>query len=159
MFRRKHETIQNLIVRPGNIDIYSAGRRDKPLPKTLLVHSTLPVGAHQRKMKLLSAEQVEDHRFRKHPESSLPERGKLCPEQLREPTEIGRAASLARLRSEACSDFQGHTIHGFQGGGVDPLKKAGSLENAVKSLKCHGSVQIRFFGISGSRIHSFCLKR
>ena len=34
MFRRKYGTKQNFTARPGNGDIYSAGRQTKPLAKT-----------------------------------------------------------------------------------------------------------------------------
>ena len=34
MFRRTYGTNQNFIARPGNADVNSAGRRDKPLPQT-----------------------------------------------------------------------------------------------------------------------------
>ena len=35
MFRRKYGTNQNYILRPGNEDIYAAGRQDKSLTKTI----------------------------------------------------------------------------------------------------------------------------
>ena len=89
-------------------------------------------------MKLSLTEEVEDQRFRRHPESSLLETGTLCLQQLREPAEFCRAASPAHLWSEDCRQSQGHAIQAPQGGGVDLSEKTGYLENAVGPLKCHG---------------------
>ena len=67
-------------------------------------------------------------------ESSLLGAGTLFPEKQADPAEFCRPTSPAHFRSNACRRKQGHAVRESQGGGVDPSRIAGSLENAVRPL-------------------------
>ena len=102
-------------------------------------------------MKFSPAKEVEDQRFRKHPKTSLLERGTLRPEQLREPREFIRAASLARLCSAAHCQVQRRAVQGSQGENADPSQKSKFPGNAVNTLNYPRSKHILLSGTPDSK--------